>query len=133
MSDATWRVQVSPKLADGTLINIRAESNAELEGLLDSFPVAKAAALTATLVAGANAAPLAAPTAQQPTTSTYQPSQPAAAPAPAGQSCVHGAMTYREAKQFVTKNGQQVPKWKGYFCPTPKGTAGQCEPQFIND
>jgi hypothetical protein len=44
--------------------------------------------------------------------------------APSGRSCIHGAMTGRSG------NGAKGP-WKGYFCPTPKGTPDQCSPQFI--
>lgn len=44
--------------------------------------------------------------------------------APVGRSCVHGAMTPRSG------SGAKGP-WKGYFCPTPKGTPDQCSAQFI--
>ncbi|MGW5735764.1 MULTISPECIES: hypothetical protein [Streptomyces] len=66
-----------------------------------------------------------------------QPPAPAQRPAPAaneataaiggggGKTCAHGAMTYREAKPESGKD------WKGYFCPTPKDTPGQCKPQFL--
>lgn len=43
---------------------------------------------------------------------------------PASRSCVHGVMTKREG------SGAKGP-WKGFMCPTPKGTADQCEPIFI--
>ena len=40
------------------------------------------------------------------------------------KTCKHGEMTFR--------NGSSAKgPWKGYFCPSPKGTADQCEPQFI--
>ena len=40
------------------------------------------------------------------------------------KTCKHGEMTFR--------TGQSAKgAWKGYFCPSPKGTADQCEPQFI--
>lgn len=45
-------------------------------------------------------------------------------PAQAGSACQHGAMVYREG------NGAKGP-WKGWFCPTPKNTPGQCSPQFL--
>jgi hypothetical protein len=41
-----------------------------------------------------------------------------------GKTCKHGEMTLR------TGTSAKGP-WKGHFCPTPKGTADQCEPQFI--
>ena len=40
------------------------------------------------------------------------------------KACKHGGMTFR------TGQSAKGP-WKGYFCPSPKGTADQCEPQFI--
>lgn len=46
------------------------------------------------------------------------------APASSGKACKHGEMTFR------TGQSAKGP-WKGYFCPSPKGTADQCEPQFI--
>jgi len=39
-------------------------------------------------------------------------------------SCKHGARVYRESKPGAPK------AWKGYFCPSPKGTPDQCEPVF---
>lgn len=56
-----------------------------------------------------------------------QPGKPAGATqAPGGQSksCTHGEMTFRSGM------GQKGP-WKGFFCPTPKDTPGQCKPEFI--
>ena len=44
-------------------------------------------------------------------------------PATAGPACQHGPMVHRSGE----KNGRS---WSGYFCPTPKGTPGQCSPQF---
>jgi len=57
--------------------------------------------------------------------------QPAAPAAPAAftdatvPQCPHGAMTARSG------SGAKGP-WKGWFCPTPKGTPDQCKPQFLN-
>jgi hypothetical protein len=41
-----------------------------------------------------------------------------------GKTCKHGEMTLR------TGTSAKGP-WKGHFCPSPKGTPDQCEPQFI--
>lgn len=51
---------------------------------------------------------------------------PVQAYAPAGGTrvCSHGPMI---ARKGIGAKGE----WKGYFCPTPKGTAGQCEPQWL--
>ena len=46
------------------------------------------------------------------------------APTTGGKTCKHGEMTFR------TGQSAKGP-WKGHFCPSPKGTADQCEPQFI--
>ena len=40
-----------------------------------------------------------------------------------GPACQHGPMVFREGV------GAKGP-WKAYFCPTPKGTPGQCAAQF---
>lgn len=56
-----------------------------------------------------------------------QAAAPVAAPAPvqAGQrNCAHGTMTKR------TGTGQYG-EWRGYFCPTPKGTPDQCSPVYL--
>ncbi len=41
------------------------------------------------------------------------------------KTCKHGEMQFRKSKPDAAK------AWKGYFCPSPKGTPDQCEPQFI--
>ena len=40
----------------------------------------------------------------------------------AGEGCIHGDRTWRTGKN---KEGKS---WGGFFCPTPKGTQGQCGP-----
>ncbi|TDB90934.1 hypothetical protein E1264_03770 [Actinomadura sp. KC216] len=40
------------------------------------------------------------------------------------KSCQHGEMVFRSGT-----NAKGT--WKGFFCPTPKGTEGQCKPTFI--
>lgn len=50
---------------------------------------------------------------------------PTAAPAAAGtRTCAHGVMTKR------TGEGQYGP-YKGFYCPTPKGTPDQCKPVYV--
>ena len=48
--------------------------------------------------------------------------------APGGEEkfCSHGAMQFRSG---VSKSNGKA--WKGFFCPTPKGTPNQCDAQFI--
>lgn len=49
---------------------------------------------------------------------------PVAVPQPsAGKQCVHGEMIRRSG------NGAKG-EWRGFFCPTPKGTPDQCSPAF---
>jgi hypothetical protein len=52
----------------------------------------------------------------------------AAQSAPGGQSktCAHGEMQFRSG--VSAKTGKA---WKAFFCPTPKGTPGQCDAEFI--
>ena len=48
----------------------------------------------------------------------------APAPVAGGKTCIHGAMSFKSG----TKNGKP---WSGFFCPTPKGTQGQCDPVWV--
>jgi hypothetical protein len=50
---------------------------------------------------------------------------PASFTSAAMKQCQHGDMTPR------TGNGAKGP-WRGWFCPTPKGTVDQCKAIFIN-
>lgn len=142
-----WKIQVSPKLADGTLINLRAETPDEAARILD-WAIENAAKIHSAVqavnaVSGVAAAfpgpgtqvvqqapaeqaqgPWSQQGSQQGPPPAFVPQQQAPA-APAGQMCTHGAMVYREAKPGSGKS------WKAYFCPTPKDTPGQCQPQFL--
>jgi len=56
------------------------------------------------------------------------PTAPAAVAWPDAPACKHGPMTHRSG---VTKSGPNQGKpWTGWFCPSPKGTPDQCEPDF---
>jgi hypothetical protein len=59
------------------------------------------------------------------TTATAAPSAPASFSAAAAKQCMHGEMVAR------TGSGAKGP-WKGWFCPSPKGTPDQCSPDFVN-
>tara|TARA_R110000823_G_scaffold248494_1_gene372096 strand:- start:711 stop:1103 length:393 start_codon:yes stop_codon:yes gene_type:complete len=122
------KFQVNYKLADGTLINIYADNVRELEsGLADISmnalniittgkelsqgsvaPAAVSPAVSA-IAAQFNAAPVAAPV--------------AAAPA-GGNTCKHGAMTY---KTGVSAKGP----WQGWMCSTPKGAPDKCDTIWV--
>lgn len=78
-------------------------------GVPQPQPVAQAPAAPAPVPAPAPAAPAA----------------PAPAPVPQqGPSCVHGPRVFRQNKPGASK------QWAAWFCPTPKGTPNQCEPEW---
>lgn len=115
-ANATTKIQVNYG-KDGSLVNIYADNQAELESLLTTVqdlsplinsvlasvrPTGTIASATAALQAGGLApTPVAA-------------SAPVVAPA-GGNSCRHGAMVYREG---VSGKGP----WKGWMCAAPQGT-----------
>ena len=124
---ADTKFQVNFKLADGTLINLYAATAQELEAQLATVQDA-AALINAVSGSLANAAAIRNVTAAMPGAQIIS-SAPTQAPAQTvadnAYVCSHGAMQYRESKPGAPK------AWKGYFCPTPKGTPNQCEPRFI--
>lgn len=122
------KLQVNFKLADGTLINLYANSAAELEANLQSISdLAQTILQTGGVLSnGSNMAYVAkafnATVIDEP---VWAPSTP---PAPTGSehACKHGPMTLRTG--VSEKTGKP---WRGYFCPTPKGTPDQCEAKFV--
>lgn len=62
--------------------------------------------------------------AAQPQAQSRPPQQQA--PSGEGKTCNHGEMIFRSG--VSQKTGKP---WKGFFCPTPKGTPGQCDAQFV--
>lgn len=102
-----------------------AEMAATLDATLNSLTIVKQLA-TAKSVLGGTTAPTT--TYQAPATplQTYTAPAQQAAPAPQGPPgtvapvCIHGP------RQYVAKAN-----WKAWFCPTPKGTPGQCDPEWI--
>ena len=68
MTTEDWAIQLSPKLSDGTLVNIRATSPDHLDYLIEAVEqrAAKIAGLIGTIQAAGNVAPIAAPAAHQP-------------------------------------------------------------------
>lgn len=125
------KLQVNFKLADGTLINLYANSAAELEANLQSISdLAQTILQTGGVFTnGSNVAyavkSLGATVIDEP---VWAPSTPPAAPAISGSepACKHGPMTLRTG--VSEKTGKP---WKGYFCPTQKGTPDQCEAKFV--
>ena len=141
----TWKIQISPKLTDGTLVNLRADNPAEAEQILtwaienaakigDAVKAVNAVSVVGAAFPGAQVQveqPQAAPAQQggwnagaaTPPPAFAQPAAPAQ-PAAGEKFCVHGKMTYREGV------GAKGP-WKAFFCPTAKGTPNQCQAEFI--
>lgn len=125
MASETTKFQVNFKTSSGSLINLYADSIIDGMALLNEFAGAIPLIKEAEAALAGAPAPASTPAAA-----------PAWTPAPAshpsfeastgtsGRTCKHGAMTYREGA------GAKGP-WKGYFCPTPKGTPDQCDAQFI--
>jgi hypothetical protein len=124
--------QVSSKLPDGRIFVVGSDTFAEFkshltdvlgpEGVekvlgimassLEGVPTFEQAVTTVT--AGLGATPVASTPPQ-----TFTPST-----APSGRSCKHGPMTKRSGSSAKGP-------WKGYMCPTPKGTPDQCDPVFL--
>lgn len=129
---------VNVKTAVGTIITVRADSAEELatnigglvsQGLNDhvgaleelflgakqSAPVQSSAVNTAMEALGATIVD------EKPFSPKAPPSS--GAPAIGNKNCIHGTMVKR------TGNGAKG-EWRAYFCPTPKGTEGQCSAVF---
>lgn len=126
MAAETTKFQVNFKLADGTLINIYADNAAELESSLATIQDTSTliGATAGSLNGAGNAAGLVAQAfnAQVVSHGSFTPPAPAVI---ADGHCKHGALVWRESKPGAPK------EWKGWFCPSPKGTPDQCEPKFV--
>ena len=143
MAEKNYVVNVKTKL--GTIITVRGDSAAELDanidGYIDRGLSAKIGMLENDVVVHSQAVPLTVPqhdpvalvaetfgaTPVAPP-QTFAPVPPPAATAPVAtgaKTCPHGPMVARQG------SGAKGP-WKGWMCPTPKGTPGQCEPVWLN-
>jgi len=119
------KYQVNFKLADGTLINIYAADAAELEAQLTTIQdTAELIKTTSASLGGgsSNASYAAAALGATPVASAPVYDSPTSFPE---GSCKHGPQVWRESKPGAPK------AWKGWFCPSPKGTPDQCEPKFV--
>ena len=111
------RLQINYKLMDGTLINVYAENQTELETLLTSV------ADLSTLIRATQVA-LSPESATPAGNMAYMKQTLGAEEISADKQCRHGAMSFKSG------TGAKGP-WKGWFCPSPKGTPDQCQPVFI--
>lgn len=127
-AQATTKLQVNYKLADGTLINVYGDNGLDLKAQIEALQ-GVAAEIRSTFAAlnmgGTNMAGAVA-TVQAALGGTVVQSYDStpAASIPEG-SCKHGALVWRESKPGAPK------AWKGWFCPSPKGTPDQCSPKFV--
>lgn len=137
---------VNVKTTKGTIVTARGDSADELISNINALVAEGAADAIATLeqvltgaapvppshsavdiVANALGGTVISETPVVPTTgfAPVPPPTSTALPTSAGQvSCSHGSMIGRKG------NGAKG-EWKGYFCPTPKGTPDQCPPQWL--
>ena len=121
-AQATTKLQVNYKLADGTLINVYADHQADLQDQLAGL-VANAQAIADTaraLTTGGAVATVTSILGAKPVDSAVVNTTVI----PEG-SCRHGVLVWRESKPGAPK------AWKGWFCPAPKGTPDQCAPKFL--
>lgn len=146
-TDASWAIQVSPKLPDGTLVNVRAATPQDLEQMLswveaNSAAIVKAAASLTTVGQVPALAQMAAPggvSVQQGPPAQQQGGWGQQPPAqqspdfytqqqPQGQgpkpSCRHGERTYR------TGTGKNGKPWQAWFCPSSNRN-DQCEAEWV--
>ena len=134
---------VNVKTTKGTIVTARGDSAEELISNINALVAEGAADAIATLEQVLTGMPSVPPSnnaidtvvaslggtvvSETPTTG-FAPVPPPVSAAPstsAGQvSCSHGSMIGRKG------NGAKG-EWKGYFCPTPKGTPDQCQPQWL--
>ena len=121
----TTKFQVNYKLADGTLINLYAASVSELEaGLADlAMNALNIRATGNELSGGAVAAP--APTVASVAAAFNATPVAIDISGISGQTCRHGAMTYREGTNAQGKS------WKGHMCAAPKGATDKCETIWV--
>lgn len=108
------KFQVNFKLADGTLINVYATNQAELEAQLTAIQDVSTLIQSVSQSFGSSAS-----------TAPVQSAKSSAAPAlkvveGSAPACKHGNMSYR------TGTSARGP-WKGWMCAAPKGAADKCD------
>lgn len=143
MSEKNYVVNV--KTAKGTIVTARGDSAEELISNINALVAEGAGDAIATLEQVLTGVPQAPPSSSavdtvldalggtvisETVTPAFAPvppptAQASSAPAVGARMCQHGPMTPR-------KGSGAKGEWKGLFCPTPKGTAGQCEPIWLN-
>ena len=117
------KFQINYKLADGTLVNLYAANQAELEASLTTISD------LSTLVSSTGKALGATPQASNGSNAVAYAKQAlgatvVATPAGDAPDCKHGTMSFRSGV------GQKGP-WKGWMCAAPKGAADKCETVWV--
>jgi hypothetical protein len=133
MSEKTYVINIKTKA--GTIFTVRADSAKELDenikDVIDNDIAGSIAGLESIITGGSvtdvvsilqdtlgatviNEAPVAG----------FAPVPPPQTISVGGRTCNHGTMIGRKG------NGAKG-EWKGLFCPTPKGTADQCQPIWL--
>jgi len=112
------KFQINYRLADGTLVNIYATNQAELEASLTSI------ADVSTLITSTGTALGAQSTAGAVAYAKKALGGTTVVPDGAAPDCKHGSMAFRSGV------GQKGP-WKGWMCAAPKGAVDKCETVWI--
>jgi hypothetical protein len=131
----TGNFQVSSKLYDGRIFVVASETYAGFcEALEQAVGVEESQDLLKVMAQSLSGAPQNASQAVENIRSAYpnaqvdhtaHPTQTSGSTlGPEAKRCSHGIMTKRQGQ------GAKGP-WKGYMCPSPKGTPDQCQPVFI--
>jgi hypothetical protein len=122
-----WSVSLPPaaQYAKGDMLNVRGNSVAEVEEILDEILRDKFIDKAAEVSGFFRAAQVVPTTANEAAQGAAQQSQPAQSQGSSGHNCPHGERQYR------TGNGR-TGAWAAYFCPLPKGDANQCKPEFVD-
>lgn len=132
MSVEDWKLQVSYKVGNGDMINIRANTADELSVLLENIgdyatqiaATQKALALAVTVsplsTSSSTASTAPAPSSMPPQAQT--PTATAPSSGTTGPTCIHGPRKYKSG--ISQKTGNPYSMW---VCPMPQG-AEQCKP-----
>lgn len=122
MAQDGTKLQINFKLMDGTLVNVYANDAKELETGLTTIQD------TVSLIASTSGAlnnSTQRTQAINPVAYAKQALGATTVTSASGNTCKHGDLVWRESKAGAPK------PWKGWFCPSPKGTPDQCEPKFV--
>ena len=126
-TESTYVVNV--KTSAGTIVTVRGDTAQELANNINEFEenavALSVSALEGLLVGTQTPVTPAAVASALGGTIVDTSFAPVPPPTQAGQmNCSHGTMVKRSGSGAKGE-------WRGYFCPTPKGTPDQCQPQFL--